>query len=96
MTPSAIEDNKPALSSIYLSNNPVADFIGLNIVPGKSTPLTIKLFSVDGRLARNLFEGIISGKTEFNFGTDGLQNGIYFLNISSGKETKVLKVAVAR
>ena len=96
MTPSAIENKKPALSSIYLSNNPVADFIGLNIFPNVSSTVTVTLFSADGRLAARLFDGIVSGKTEFNFSTNGLQNGLYFLNISSGKETKVLKVAMAR
>ena len=96
MTPAAIGNKEAAFSSVYLSDNPVTDFIGLNIVPYVSSMVTVKLFSVDGRLAADLFEGIISGKTEFNFGTDGLQSGIYFLNVSSGNEMKVLKVAVAK
>jgi glutathione peroxidase len=97
MTPSVLGLSESAtLSTVQLSANPVTDFIGLNIVPRVSSPVSIKLFSVDGRLIDNLFEGIISGKTEFNFSTNGLQNGIYFLNISSGKEMKVLKVALAR
>lgn len=97
MTPSVLGlDESSTLSSVYLSANPVADFIGLNIVPRVSSPVTIKLFSVDGRLAGHLFEGIVSGKKEFNFSTDGLQNGIYFLNISSGNEMKTLKVALTR
>ncbi len=95
MSPAGINESA-VLSSVHLSANPASDFIGLNIIPRVSSPVTVKLFSSDGRLAANLFEGIISGKTELNFSTDGIQNGIYFLNISSGNEMKVLKVALAR
>jgi glutathione peroxidase len=96
MTPAAIESGQAAFSAVYLSDNPVTDRMRLNIVPRVSSQVTIKLFSVDGRLAGNLYDGNISGKTEFNFNTARLQNGIYFLNVSSGNEMKVLKVVLTR
>lgn len=96
MTPSAVADGQAAFSSIYLSNNPVTDFIKLNVVPNSSLRIRVRLYAIDGRLANDLFEGTISGKMEFNFSANDLQDGIYFLNISSGYEMKILKVAVTR
>lgn len=96
MSPAAIEKNNSVLSSVYLSGNPVTDFIKLNVVPQTASPIRIRLFSTDGRLAADLFNGVIAGKTELNFSTEELQNGIYFLNVTSGKENKVLRVALAR
>src|ERR1041385_1664264 len=96
MTPAAIESGQAAFSAVYLSDNPVTDMMRLNMVPRIPSLVDIKLFSVDGRLAVNLFKGNISGKTEFKFSTEGLQNGIYFLTVSSGNEMKVLKVVLTR
>jgi glutathione peroxidase len=96
MTPATVDNEKAALSSVHLSANPVTDLIGLDIIPRTSIPVTVKLFSVDGRLAAGLFEGTVSAKTEFNFTTGNLQNGIYFLDVSSGNEKKILKVVLTR
>ena len=97
MTPSTVGINEhTAISSVNLSGNPATAFINLNIVPNASSLVAVKLFFADGRLAGNLFEGTITGQTEFNFETRHFQNGIYFLNISSGTDSKVLKVVLAK
>src|SRR5689334_9395192 len=79
MSPSALENDKSALSLMYLSDNPAKDFIKLNLVPNFPSSIRIRLFSVDGQIAADLFNGTIEGKTELRFRTDGFDNGIYFL-----------------
>ena len=52
--------------------------------------ISIDIFDINGGLVTNLFNGYAnSGKNQFTFNKSNLNNGSYFLNISSN--SKILK-----
>ncbi|MDI1256252.1 MAG: T9SS type A sorting domain-containing protein [Flavobacterium sp.] len=82
-------------NNIGVYPSPFTDFISIDFMLPDPQYITIDLFDVSGKNSINLIKGKLFG-SGFNSQKlpvpTNLSNGIYFLTISDGKNTKVLKI----
>ncbi len=70
--------------------------------PGGATPVSLRVYSVDGRLVRTLVDGVVSAgrHTAVWDGTDergvSVASGVYFARLSAGDETQQKKMALLK
>jgi len=94
--PASIKENSNIFGTISLFPNPTKDVVTLSVNSQNSTSLSVNVYDISGKLAASpvLNENLITGENKFTINTNELQNGIYFVTLttSNGKETVKLVV----
>ncbi|MGM0667004.1 MAG: glycoside hydrolase family 3 N-terminal domain-containing protein [Bacteroidota bacterium] len=80
-----IDEVSAGIDEISLFPNPVGSYFTLRFKSKINQPVTIKIFDIQGRLTRELYNGPLDyGLNSFSFDTDqSMEKGIYFVEIKS-------------
>ena len=78
-----------------VSANPVHSEINFKIATS-SFPLSIRLFSVDGKLVKDILNKTVSAAEKINVDVSDLEEGLYFIKAENGISRKTLRIVVAR
>jgi glutathione peroxidase len=76
------------------SANPANTAITLEIKASAAQQLDIRLYSLDGRLAGNIYSGQVSGTQQINYPVSLLPSGIYLIKAQTISGQKTLKCVV--
>jgi hypothetical protein len=75
--------------------NPVSDLLTVKLDLKKTADLNIAVYRIDGALARTLYNGTESaGSVSKQFSVSGYAKGVYFLEITTGKERSIQKLMI--
>lgn len=83
-------------NSVSILSNLVKDFINIKVEADKEVNLNIKLFSINGSLLADIFKGFINESQQLAYPVNTFADGLYFLKINSGTETKTFKLAILK
>lgn len=76
--------------------NPIRDIISLHTEINQPMQAEIKLLSIEGTLAAEIFSGTVTGNSDIDFPAANMKSGIYFLSVKLGDVLKAYKVAVLK
>jgi len=77
--------------------NPTSNNTIISFSLSQSQKISFQFFDVDGRLVSTLAEKIFAeGENEVSWEADGIDAGIYFLKINTGKFTKAEKIILTK
>ncbi|HPJ11721.1 MAG TPA: T9SS type A sorting domain-containing protein [Flavobacterium sp.] len=80
-----------ATDAVKIFPNPATDFVAVQ-TSVSTHGLKVDLIDVLGKTV--LSKTIVQGNTLCVFETDTLYNGLYFLKVASGQETKTFKIII--
>jgi hypothetical protein len=88
-----IKTNNKQKNQLTVSPNPATDKITISFPATTSENITIKIFSITGEV---VFEKLQTSNIKHQTAIDvtGLSNGLYFLNVQTGKEVITKKIVV--
>lgn len=85
-----------AATGIQIFPNPAGDLATVSITMEKAERVTISIINAKGAIVAPVIEkDLAAGKTEVAISTAALQNGIYFVKLSSASGSKSVKAVVA-
>lgn len=82
------------LNNVRIYPNPNTGFVTLEVSTNENTELNVSALDVAGREVLSFTKEIFSGTNEVAFQTTELANGVYFLNIKTGSESKLVRMIV--
>jgi hypothetical protein len=85
----SIKEYQASTFNAKLSPNPVNNEMTISVVP--SEKMMIEIYSVIGQKVKTIEH--VSGEIKLN--TESLSNGSYFIKISDGKNTEIIKFLIA-
>lgn len=89
-------DENNVLSGLNVYPVPASELIKLEFVAQSQSYTSIKLFDLEGRKVRELFSGYAhSGKNYHAFPVANLQNGIYFLHVTTNDKHLTRKIIIS-
>ena len=77
------------------SANPTTNNVTLELSATTPQPVDITLYSSDGRLVGNIYNGNLSGIQQINYSVASLSSGIYLIKAQSSGSQKTLKLLIA-
>jgi hypothetical protein len=85
------------VESVNIFPNPAADNTNVNFTLSETNIVTISLFNLVGQLVSTESLGkLAEGEHTFNFSTEELKNGLYFITVRVGNESITKKVTITR
>ncbi len=87
-----VEENNFSNEKVVVFSNPASDFISFS-VPEKNPSNTISVFDITGK---QVVKSFVSKSSRTDIPSADLSDGIYFLNIQNGENTRVKKIAIRR
>src|SRR5204863_440347 len=88
----AVKNNSAEIADVQLSPNPTNGDVKLNIYAPVSTAAIVSVYDLTGKSVIPTTETTLgNGKNNVDLKTDDLQNGIYFVTVSSSKGKKTFK-----
>ena len=91
----AVKNNSAEIADVQLSPNPTNGDVKLNIYAPVSTAAIVSVYDLTGKSVIPTTETTLgNGKNNVDLKTDDLQNGIYFVTVSSSKGKKTVKLIV--
>ncbi len=87
-----VEENNFSNEKVVVFSNPATDFISFS-VPEKNPSNTISVFDITGK---QVVKSFVSKSSRTDIPSADLSDGIYFLNIQNGENTRVKKIAIRR
>lgn len=85
------------LSSAVLYPNPARDMTSLKFTLDKTSPLMVDIYDLAGvRVKELLYADLAEGQTTIEISTQSLQNGLYFIRLSDGAVSTLVKFTVIR
>ena len=93
--PVGIENTATNNFNVY--PNPTAGLLNINFTMEAAGKVSAKLYSVDGKMIKNIIEEEIgSGAQSTQINVGNLQEGIYYLNIVMNNNSSVQKIVIAK
>jgi peptidoglycan/xylan/chitin deacetylase (PgdA/CDA1 family) len=90
----SIPEKETGIRLVFLSANPFFDNIKLTLEVFEQRDIDIALYDMNGRQLINQKEKSVSGVINFILDTSGLNNGLYFLRVSSVGGANIIKKLV--
>ncbi len=89
-----IHTNTKTMTGVKIYPNPFTDNLTVNLTSYESNNVTCAMYDMMGNLILKENVNVNKGDNEFKLKTDGLNQGVYFINISGsdGKKVSTLKV----
>ncbi len=87
----------PEITDISVYPNPASELISVDLITQKQDDFKVQLFSIDGKLAADIFKGTLhSGKNSLILNTKlyNLSNGVYKLVIECGSGRRIEKIVI--
>lgn len=91
-----IQEVKNDLSTLKLFPSPVVNAATISYSLGSSTDVKVEIVNALGQNVQSVFEGKqTAGDFNFNLDCAKLNNGVYFVKLTGGKESKTVSFTVA-
>lgn len=95
LTTSVKEETQNSFSSVAVYPNPVKDLVTLSLNLNKAAKLNIQILDLTGKqVNEGLTQNFNAGAQAMVLNTEALENGIYFVRVSSGSSLSVTKIVV--
>jgi hypothetical protein len=96
-TTTGIIQDPEAFGKLRFFPNPAYGSSFLSFLLDQTSDITIEIYDPTGKkLAETSYPGLPIGKHSIGISTTGLINGIYFIKLTDGVRSNVMKIAVAR
>jgi hypothetical protein len=93
----SVKNNGAEIADVQLLPNPTNGDVKLNIITPVATEILVNVYDLTGKSVMPMKEqDLANGKNSVDLKTDELQNGIYFVTVSSSKGKKTVKLVVNR
>jgi hypothetical protein len=93
--PTSIASNSASQSFAKLYPNPTSDMVTVDMTLTKDEKVVINVLDVNGKLAlAGVEKDLHAGEQQMNINTSGLQNGVYFVQVTAGSITTKMKLVV--
>jgi hypothetical protein len=94
--PTGINEMNSISSDVILYPNPTSDEAIISFPSEKNEKLKITILDVQGKkLSESVVKDIMKGENLVTLNTSEIKNGIYFVQLTAGDTTQVIKMAVA-
>jgi hypothetical protein len=87
-------DNESLINQMALFPNPTSDISTLKFSLSDETEVVVNISSIDGKRISSHNYGSLTGTQNIEISTQGWANGIYLVEISAGKSSKIMKLSV--
>ena len=71
------------LISVNVYPNPVSDRAFVNITTNEKANAMVELYNINGQKVATIFDGELNTTNQFEFSTENLSNGLYFVKTTS-------------
>lgn len=92
--PAVSVNNLDAVSGLKAYPNPVNSRLNLSFNSDRQYVSNIELMDITGKTVLQLTKNVNQGKNHLVIDTDSLNNGLYFVRLSMGKNPQIIKVLV--
>ena len=75
--------NDATSTSVNVYPNPVSDKAYVNITTNEAAEAMVELYNINGQKVATIFDGTLSATNQFEFSTENLSNGLYFVKTTS-------------
>lgn len=84
------------INKLVLFPNPTSDLTYLVVAVKNAAPVTVKVIDVTGKTAMIIAENAstIAGENVFNINAVNLNNGVYFVNVTSAEGTQTIRMVI--
>jgi hypothetical protein len=93
--PTGIDDRSRMSADNLVSNypNPFNGITHLDVEVEQSTPVSVQVFDLTGKMVASLYEGVMQpGRTTLTFNAENLARGMYIGKVVTGKQETVFKM----
>lgn len=92
----AVGEEKNQIGSIALYPNPASEQVTLRITTQNAGVINASVYDITGKLVLSPVQNqtLVNGENSFNLSTSELQNGVYFVTLSSAKGKETVKLIV--
>jgi hypothetical protein len=70
-------------TSVNVYPNPVSDRAFVNITTNEECSAMVELYNINGQKVATIFDGELNATNQFEFSTENLSNGLYFVKTTS-------------
>lgn len=84
----------PAPAQLSIVPNPSGGLFTIELEAAKQASVSIRLYSLTGRLISNKYLPVVGGKNVIRFDETGLAPGMYFVNVNNGGMNTVEKLLI--
>lgn len=93
-SPTAVNENAVALSSVDVFPNPASETATLKIASSKGGNATLTVYNALGAIVNNKQVLLTPGKNKIELNVESLPSGVYFANVKTGNTTITKKFIV--
>jgi len=91
-----IKEEQSTFSAVQLFPNPSNTFSTIFFTLKKSSDVKIEVYSQLGnKVSEKLYSQLSQGKNNIDISTAGLSNGVYFVKLNEGTQSKMIKLTVS-
>lgn len=96
-TTTGLDQTSAPFSSAVLYPNPASDITSLSFTLNKTSPVMVDIYDLAGvRVKQLVYADLSEGQNTIEISTQSLQNGLYFIRLSDGAISTLVKFTIIR